>query len=124
MEKTFSTANDALAAVKVLTSPDSSLSKTLKNAENITGQLSANKDLGGTLHNLRETSVQLNAAVAALSVQFKTIGQNLTEATDTVKRQPWRLIWPSTKQYNAASPPTPTPARPTPSPRRKPSRGR
>ncbi len=121
LEKTISNANDALAAVKELTGPDSSLIKTLKNAENITGQLSANKDLGGTLRNLRETSAQLNGAVATLSVQFKNIGQNLTEASDTVKRQPWRLIWPSTKQYSAENSTAPSQSRPSPSPRKKPS---
>jgi paraquat-inducible protein B len=121
LEKTISNANDALAAVKELTGPDSSLIKTLKNAENITGQLSANKDLGGTLRNLRETSAQLNGAVATLSVQFKNIGQNLTEASDTVKRQPWRLIWPSTKQYNPENSTASSQSRPSPTPRKKPS---
>ena len=57
LEKTVSTANDALAAVKEaaanlekLTGPEGSLSKTLNNAEKITAELSGNKDIGGTLH--------------------------------------------------------------------------
>jgi paraquat-inducible protein B len=119
MEKTVSTANDALAAVKdaaanleKLTGPEGSLSKTLKNAEKVTAELSGNKDIGGTLHYLKETSAQLNTTIAELSVQFKKIGENLTEASDTVKRQPWRLVWPSTKKYNGESdiaPPQPCP---------------
>jgi paraquat-inducible protein B len=119
LEKTVSTANDALAAVKdsvanleKLTGPEGSLSNTLKNAEKITAELSGNKDIGGTLHNLKETSAQLNTTVAELSVQFKTIGENLSQASDTVKRQPWRLVWPSTKKYNGESgsaPPQPSP---------------
>jgi paraquat-inducible protein B len=119
LEKTVSTANDALAAVKnaaanleKLTGPEGSLSKTLKNAEKVTAELSGNKDIGGTLHNLKETSAQLNTTVAELSVQFKTIGENLSQASDTVKRQPWRLVWPSTKKYNGESgsaPPQPSP---------------
>jgi paraquat-inducible protein B len=120
VEKTVSNANDALAAVKdsaanldKLTGPDSSLNKTLRNAEKVTAELSGNKDIGGTLHNLKETSAQLSTTIAELSVQFKKVGQNLTEASDTVKRQPWRLIWPSTKKYSDDSdiaPPQPSSA--------------
>ena len=28
--------------------------------------------------------------------------------TDTLKRQPWRIIWPTTKKYDAAAPETAT----------------
>jgi hypothetical protein len=28
------------------------------------------------------------------------VALNLEQASDTVKRQPWRLIWPSTKKYD------------------------
>jgi hypothetical protein len=94
------------------------LNKTLKNAEKVTAELSGNKDIGGTLHNLKETSAQLKTTIAELSVQFKNVGQNLTEASDTVKRQPWRLIWPSTKKYNGQSDIAPPQPRPTPSPRK------
>jgi ABC-type transporter Mla subunit MlaD len=126
VEKTVSNATEALAAVKdavanldKLTGPDGPLTETLKNAEKITAELSGNKDIGGTLHNLKETSAQLNTTVAALSVQFKQVGQNLTEASDTVKRQPWRLIWPSTKKYNAdGATASPEPSA-TPSPHKK-----
>jgi paraquat-inducible protein B len=125
LEKTVSTANDALAAVKdavanleKLTGPEGSLSKTLNNAQKVTAELSGNKDIGGTLHSLKETSAQLNTTVAELSVQFKKIGENLTEASDTVKRQPWRLVWPSTKKYNGESEVTPPPPHPIPASRK------
>jgi paraquat-inducible protein B len=125
VEKTVTNATEALAAVKdavanldKLMGPDGPLNKTLKNAEKITAELSGNKDIGGTLHNLKETSAQLNTTVAALSVQFKQVGQNLTEASDTVKRQPWRLIWPSTKKYKADGEIAPQPSA-APSPRKK-----
>jgi paraquat-inducible protein B len=124
VEKIGENANAALAAVKEtavnlnkLTGPESSLEKTLKNAEKITGELSGNKDIGVTLHNLRETSSELNTAIFGLSVQVKQIGLNLTEATDTVKRQPWRLIWPTTKKYPNDAGPTPPQKKATPSPR-------
>jgi ABC-type transporter Mla subunit MlaD len=110
---------DAAANLDKLTRPDSSLNKTLKNAEKVTAELSGNKDIGGTLHNLKETSAQLNTTVADLSVQFKKVGQNLTEASDTVKRQPWRLIWPSTEKYDSESRIAPPQPRPTPSPRKR-----
>jgi hypothetical protein len=34
----------------------------------------------------------------------------LEQASDTVKRQPWRLIWPTTKKYPAENQTTPKPA--------------
>ena len=124
IEKIGDNANAAIAALKEtslhldkLTGPDSSLDKTLKNAEKITGELSGNRDIGVTLHNLRETSSELNRAIFGLSVQFKQVGENLTEATDTVKRQPWRMIWPTTKKYPNDPGPTPPPKKATPSPR-------
>jgi hypothetical protein len=73
---------------------------------------------GSVFYNLKETSAQLKTTVAELSVQFKNVGQNLTEASDTVKRQPWRLIWPSTKKYNGQGDIAPPQPRPTPSPRK------
>ena len=86
----------------------------MKNAEKVTAELSGNKDIGGTLHYLKETSAQLNTTIAELSVQFKKIGENLTEASDTVKRQPWRLVWPSTKKYSGESDVAPPQPRPKP----------
>jgi paraquat-inducible protein B len=124
IEKIGENANAALAAVKQtaanldkLTGPESSLDKTLKNAEKVTAELSGNKDIGVTLHNLRETSSELNTAIFGLSVQFKQIGENLSEATDTVKRQPWRLIWPTTKKYPNDPAPTRSRKKATPPPR-------
>jgi paraquat-inducible protein B len=124
IEKIGENANAALAAVKEaaanldkLTGPDSSLDKTLKNTQKLTAELSGNKDIGATLHNLRETSAELNSTISDLSVQFKQVGANLSEATDTVKRQPWRLIWPTTKKYPNDPGATPPQKKSTPSPR-------
>jgi paraquat-inducible protein B len=97
-------ASELLESLEKLTVPGGSLDKALENAEKLTGELSGNKDIGVTLHNLRTASEELKAA-----------GANLNEATDTVKRQPWRLVWPSTKKYDEASPP----AKPTSPPRKK-----
>jgi len=93
-----------------LTGPGSSLEKTLNNAQKVTGELSGNQDIGVILRNLRETSAELNSTMTVLSAQFKQVGGNLSQATDTVKHQPWRLIWPTTKKYPADGAATPTPA--------------
>ena len=34
-----------------------------------------------------------------LGPDLKASGENVKELTQTVKSQPWRLIWPSTKKY-------------------------
>ena len=95
---------DAAANLDKLTGSGSPLDKTLQNSEKLTAELSGSKDIGATLHNLRVTSEQLKTIVGELGAQFSTVGQNLTQATDTLKHQPWRLIWPSTKKYPAPSP--------------------
>ena len=99
IEKTVENANETLAAARA---PSTNLDK-------LTGQGSS---LDKTLKNAQKITEELKAA-----------GANLTEASDTVKRQPWRLVWPSTKKYDEAS--TPSQAKPTASPRKKvPSRSR
>jgi ABC-type transporter Mla subunit MlaD len=89
----------ALDNIEDLTGPGSSLAKTLKNAEEFTNDLANNKDIELTLRNFREASNRLNSTVGGLGGQFSSIANNLEQASDTVKRQPWRLIWPSTKKY-------------------------
>jgi paraquat-inducible protein B len=125
VEQIGANANAALASVKdaadhldKLTGPNSSLEQTLNNTQKLTSELSGNKDISVTLHNLRETSAELNTTLTELSVQFKQISVNLNQASDTVKHQPWRLIWPTTKKYptdgsSAATPPE-TKAKPVP----------
>jgi hypothetical protein len=39
-------------------------------------------------------------------------GENIKQFSETIKTQPWRLIWPTTKKYAEASP-TPVPAQGT-----------
>ena len=111
LEKTVDDANGALVAVKdaatnldKLTGSGSPLDKTLGNSEKLTAELSGNKDICATLHNLRVTSEQLKSIAGELGAQFLTVGQNLNQATDTLKHQLWRQIWPSTKKYPMPSP--------------------
>jgi ABC-type transporter Mla subunit MlaD len=89
----------ALGNIQHLTEPGSSLDKTLKNAETFTGNLANNKDLEATLRNAKNTTANLNKTVGELSGKLNGVAENLEEATDTLKRQPWRLVWPSTKKY-------------------------
>jgi ABC-type transporter Mla subunit MlaD len=87
-----------------LTGPEGSLSKTFKNAEKFTAELTANNDATAILHNFRSVSENLNHSLNQITQQFTVIGGNLEQASDTVKRQPWRLIWPTTKKYPEGTP--------------------
>jgi len=109
-----------------LTEPNSPLSQSLNNIQKISNDLTSNNNIELTLQNLRSSSEKLKIAVTDLG----PAGQNIKEFSETIKTQPWRLIWPSTKKYpeeqqRAAAPgqqtinvrksakarPSPTPAR-------------
>ncbi|MGI8603364.1 MAG: MlaD family protein [Verrucomicrobiales bacterium] len=99
----------AAANIERLTNSESSLTKTLSNTEKFTAELSSNKDIGVTLRNFRTASEKLNRTVDQLGPRFSAVGANLEQASDTLKRQPWRLIYPTTKKYpeEALKPPAP-----------------
>jgi ABC-type transporter Mla subunit MlaD len=99
----------SLDNLEKLTNPESSLAHTMRNAEKFTANLVNNRDIEVTLKNFRLTSENLNRTVDELGGQFSAVGENLEQASDTVKRQPWRLIWPTTKKYPATPSPTGTP---------------
>jgi ABC-type transporter Mla subunit MlaD len=85
-----------------MTARDSSLSIALKNVEKISTDLSSNDNIQITLQNFRESSDKLKSIIGDLSQlgpDLNASGQNIKELTETVKTQPWRLIWPSTKKY-------------------------
>jgi ABC-type transporter Mla subunit MlaD len=96
----------ALDNIEDLTSKDGPLAKTFTNAEKFTGTLAENKDVNVALRNFRKASENFNSGAVALKGGVKgikpTLNQTVRNAeqfTDTIKRQPWRLIWPSTKKY-------------------------
>lgn len=105
----YSQLNMALAQMRTfaenltsMTARDSSISVAFKNIEKISTDLSSNNNIQMTLQNFRESSDQLKAILADLSQlgpDLKESGQNVKELTATVKTQPWRLVWPSTKKY-------------------------
>jgi ABC-type transporter Mla subunit MlaD len=85
-----------------MTARDSSISIAFKNIEKISTDLSSNDNIQMTLQNFRQSSDKLKSILADLSQlgpDLKVSGQNVKELTATVKTQPWRLIWPSTKKY-------------------------
>src|SRR5213083_2839957 len=78
-----------------ITAPDSALSLSLSNIEKISTSLSENDNIEVTLQNLRRSSEKLKITVTDLG----PVGDNLKQFSETIKAQPWRLIWPSTKKY-------------------------
>jgi ABC-type transporter Mla subunit MlaD len=102
------------------------LDSTLCNAERFTKSIANNPDIGVSLRNFRRASE--NVRTASSDVRSITGGlkcgmsgmtqgsisktvRNAEQFTDTIKREPWRLIWPSKKKYpeenKAACSPTP-----------------
>ena len=86
-----------------LTAPDSALSHSLTNIQKISTSLTENNNIEVTLRNLRSSSEKLKVA----TTELEPAGTNIQQFSETIKTQPWRLIWPSTKKYAEA---TPTPA--------------
>ena len=85
-----------------MTARDSSLSLALKNIEKISTDLTSNDNITITLQNFRESSDKLKGIMndlEQLGPDLKESSQNVKDATATLKTQPWRLIWPSTKKY-------------------------
>jgi phospholipid/cholesterol/gamma-HCH transport system substrate-binding protein len=89
-----------------MTASNSPLQLSLKNVESISTNfnkistdITSNDNIEVTLQNFRESSEKLKSALTALSPDLKATGQNVKDLTDTVKHQPWRLIYPTTKKY-------------------------
>jgi ABC-type transporter Mla subunit MlaD len=83
-----------------LTAPDSALSQSLNNIEKISNSLTENDNLKVTLQNFRDASDKLKITMHDL----EPVGKNISEFSETIKSQPWRLIIPTTKKYSEKSP--------------------
>jgi ABC-type transporter Mla subunit MlaD len=117
-----------------LTSPESALSLSLTNLKQLTSDLNKNDNLAVTLQNFRTSSEKLKSTLTSLGPSLQASGENVKEATATLKSEPWRLVWPSTKKYpENAQPGTPAgqnikaakgarSPRPSPTPARRASR--
>src|SRR5436189_5011290 len=77
-----------------LTAPDSALSHSLTNIEKISTSLTENDNIKVTLQNMRSSSEKLKVA----TTELEPAGQNIKQFSETIKTQPWRLIWPSTQK--------------------------
>ena len=107
-----------------MTARDSSLSLALKNVEKISTDLSSNDNITITLQNFRESSDKLKGILddlGQLGPDLKESSANVKEATATLKTQPWRLIWPSTKKYPEDEQATAAPVRKPVKTQRRPS---
>lgn len=87
-----------------LTDEDGALMQSLGNIQSITDQLSKDDNLKVTLQNFRDSSEKLKGVMR----DIEPVGKNITEFSATIKTQPWRLIWPSTKKSPPEAPPPPT----------------
>ena len=113
-----------------ITAPDGSLTKSLGNVQELTTRLKSDDGpLMATLNNLKKTTEDINRdgritrmltnfeqvsrradvavnnankLITGLGPPVNTLLGNLNQMTDTLKRQPWRIVWPVTKKYDAA----------------------
>ncbi len=82
-----------------LTAPESNLSKSLAHIEDLSNELTKNDNIAVTLANFRDSSEKLKNALDNLGPDLKETISNTKDFTATLRSQPWRLIWPSTKKY-------------------------
>ena len=104
----------SLDNIQILTGTGGHLNQTLANVDTLTTKIVKEDTVNKTLNNLQATTQKLDGVVASVGPRVDLITANLAQATDTVKREPWRLLWPTTKKY-----PSPAPASTTPSRRRR-----
>ncbi len=76
-------------------------------------------DLKKTTTSMREDFGKYGTMADRLTPSLDRGAQNAAQMLDTLKREPWRILWKSTKDYGPPSAPSPTPTRvvrPSPSP--------
>ena len=82
-----------------LTGPNSPLSTSLANVQRVTADLTKNDNIEVTLQNFRASSEKLKATLNSVGPSLDQTARNVKDATATLRSEPWRLIWPSTKKY-------------------------
>jgi len=90
---------ESLNHISQLTAPESDLAKLMAHMERFTGKLAENQDIDATLHNLRTATENLDRQFKSISSKLTATAENLQQGSNTLKHQPWRLIWPTTKKY-------------------------
>lgn len=88
------------------TSHEGSFGRAMNNLERISTDLADNRRIQVTLQQyeqaaqeMRRASRNINSAVGGVRPELLQTAINARDFTDTIKRQPWRLLWPSTKKY-------------------------
>jgi ABC-type transporter Mla subunit MlaD len=97
----------SISNIQLLTGTTGHLEQALAHLDTLTNQLLAQDRLEKTLANLQDTTQNLDGMVTGIQPRVEIITSNLEQATDTLKRQPWRLVWPVTKHYPAGASATP-----------------
>jgi methyl-accepting chemotaxis protein len=107
----ISTLTDSKGSVTVALDNFSAMSKDLTNDA---------RPIPQTLVDFTKTSAELRADLARTGRLLDVASPSVERATDgaaqmmdTLKREPWRIVWKSTKQYEDAVSPSPAPS-PTP----------
>lgn len=103
-----------------LSKEGSPLNHSLQNIETITTDLSDNERVKLTLQQFEEAAKSFQKTAASLNHTVSQLGPNLNDTianardlTDTLKKQPWRLIYPTTKKYQTEeAAPSPTASKP------------
>jgi len=87
------------------------LDQSLGDINRVTGDLAKNRSIEVTLQNFRRSSEQLNATLQSTQRTVTDLRNgldptmlNMQQFSDTLKHQPWRLIWPTTKKYPQDTP--------------------
>ncbi len=131
MATSFQTVGEHLATI---TGEDGPANRALQRVDSLAASLQdENKPVLHMFTDLRKTSGELRAdfarvdeLLARISPMIERGTSNAEQMTDTLKRQPWRVVWPSTKKYDGPVEVTePTNLAPSPTPRaRSSARGR
>ncbi len=107
-----------------LASEEGPLNQTLKKARDAMDQLGKDKALEASSRTSKAATARLNALLSGVQPQLTQTATNVEQLTDTLKRQPWRVIFPVTKKYpeddlpKTTATPAPPKPKPTPAPRK------
>ncbi len=82
-----------------ITAAQSPLLRSLENIRQISDQLNRDDNLRVTLANFRASSEKLKSALNEIGPDLQATLRNAKDFTGTLRSQPWRLIYPTTKKY-------------------------
>ena len=125
--RSFAAAGDGIAQV---TRKDGPMEDAFARVGKLTGALddpgqpflASLPDLKQTPTSMREDFGKYGTLADRLTPHLDRSAQNAEQMLDTLKREPWRIVWKSTKDYGPSPTPTPTVptkvAKPSPTPKK------